>query len=83
MSKKLQQNFKISQEARKQLDELCASTYRTPSNLIEYLLAKEHDKLLSTKRVVAASDGAGILHLDPEFAKTGDSPVSCEQVSTK
>lgn len=35
------------------------------------------------KRLVMFKGLNGVVQVDPEFAQTGDSPVSCEQVSTK
>jgi hypothetical protein len=50
---------------------------------MRHILSSMMETQIPGKRIVAYKGSDGILHLDPEFAKTGDGPVSCEQVSTK
>jgi hypothetical protein len=52
------------------------------SAVMRHILSSMMETQIPGKRIVAYKGSDGILHLDPDFAKTGDGPVSQEQVST-
>jgi heat shock protein HspQ len=73
-----------------------AATYMLSEEQIEFVDKRAKDNSSSAsaalrsildqamaKRLVMFKGLNGVVQVDPEFAQTGDSPVSCEQVSTK